>query len=98
MYPSLKMPVIGLELIPLNLTALYCPWRMGVRPERVPGTRRGGMENLERGRLFERREVEKPGDAVDVEQVQLLGVPREAHRDDRGVGEQQIVLPLFERN
>lgn len=98
MYPSLKTPVIGLELIPLNLTALYCPWRMGVSPESVPGTRRGSVENLERGRPFERRKVEKAGDAIHVEQVELFGVAREAHRDDRRVREQRVVLPLFQRN
>src|SRR6267143_16723 len=98
MYPSLKTPVIGLELIPLNLTALYCPCRAAARAERELGTRRGGVQNPECWRLLERREVEEAGDAVYIEEMKLLRVPREAHRDDRRIGEEQVVLPHLERD
>src|SRR5712672_774214 len=99
MYPSLKTPVIGsVELITLNLTALYSPWRTGARAERVPGALRGGVQDPEGRCLFESGQIEEAGDAVRLEQLQLLRIPRQAHRDDGRIGEEYIVLPFLKRD
>src|SRR3982074_2425616 len=98
MYPSLKTPVIGSELITLNLTALYSPWRTGASAERVPGALRGSVENPEGRCLFESGQIEEAGDAIRLEQLQLLRVPGQAHRDDRRIGEEHVVLPFLKRD
>src|SRR6266581_5475304 len=97
MYPSLKTPVIGSELILLNLTALYCPWCDGGKADGVLRTPGSGAQNLERGRLLERREIEESGNSVHVKKVQLLRMSRETDRDDGSVREKRIVLPFLER-
>ena len=45
----------------------------------------------------ERGEIEEAGDVVHVEQVHLVGSPREAHRDDRDAREEWVALPRLER-
>src|SRR5437763_11389087 len=98
MYPSLKAPVIGSELMPLNLTVLDRPRRAGQEPKRVLPAGRCGSHDLQRGGLLQRRQVEKSGDPFEVEQVQLLGSAGEADRDHRSPGEKGILLPPFEGN
>src|SRR6266480_994465 len=97
MYPSLKTPVIGSELILLNLTVLRDPWCAGAGAQSVLWTRRGSSQNFERRLPVERWQVEKARYAIHVEQLQLLGVTREADSDDRSVGEEHIVLPHLQR-
>src|SRR3954468_7689545 len=99
MYPSLKAPVIGAgsELMPLNLTALHRPRGADTRGEPVLRTCSGGVQDLQRRYLLQRRQVQKAGNAVDVEQVELVGTPAEADRNHRRPGEQRVLLPSFQR-
>src|ERR1700681_919337 len=98
MYPSLKTPVIGLELITLNLTALYSPWRTCARAERVSWTLARRLQDPERWGLFESGQIEEAGDAVCLEQLQLLRVPGQAYGDDGGIGEEHVILPFLKWN
>lgn len=46
--------------------------------------------------IGERRKIEEAGDIVDVEQVHLVGPPRQADRDHRNAREERISFPRFE--
>src|ERR1700680_908334 len=53
MYPSLKTPVIGSELIRLNLTSLHCAWRTGKKKAPRTVLRAGHQKQRSRaGRLY----------------------------------------------
>src|SRR2546423_14670825 len=97
MYPSLKTPVMGSVLIPLNLTALYRRRRADIGAKRVLRTRCGSPQNLHRRRLLQGRQVEETCNPADVEQVQLFGAARETDRDNRRFAEQGVVLPSLQR-
>src|SRR4029078_12951268 len=97
MYPSLEVPVIGSELIPLNLTVLYCPRRGIPRDRRVLRARGGGRQNLQSGSGLEGGQIEKAGDSLHVEQMQLLGASGQTHRDDGRPGQERISFPPLER-
>ena len=47
--------------------------------------------------LGEGREIEESGNVVHIEQMNLLGPTREAHRDDRNAREVGIMFPRLER-
>jgi hypothetical protein len=76
--------------MPLNLTALYSPWRgFQSAGKHVFRASRGGVEDLERGRGFERRQVEETRNSV--RQLPLSRFSTN-HRDDGCVGEEHVVL------
>src|SRR3954463_10469330 len=98
MYPSLKAPVIGSELMLLNLTVLHRPRRAGTESKRVLLAGRCCGHDLQRCGVLERRQVEERRNPFEIEQVQFLGPASETDRDHRFPGEERIPLPAFEGN
>src|SRR3954462_3784124 len=98
MYPSLKAPVIGSELMLLNLTVLHRPRRAGTESKRVLLAGRCCGHDLQRGGMLERGQVEECCNPLQVEQVQFLGSAREADGNHRFPGEKGMLLPPFEGN
>jgi hypothetical protein len=67
------------------------------RSQRIAGARPHGVEEATRIVLGQCREIEEAGDVVHVEQMHLVGTPRQAHGDDGHAREIWISLPRLER-
>src|SRR5688500_19545701 len=70
----------------------------GRRAEAEPGARSGRLQDLHGGTLLQRRQVEEPGNSVHIQQVELLSMPGETHRDYRGMRQEVVRFPVLKRD